>query len=213
MVSGRLLRLHLRARRAPTFLAGVGVVAVLAWIGGNWLASRPYFDGPAARIPVVTLAPLLGATLLAPTLGGADEELERGTPLPWPRWRLGHVLLGATLIGGTLMLAGLRTPEVFGAYALLRNTLGCVGLVAGAAVLLGARLAWVAAFGYVCAVYAAAPRQIGGAAGVWAWPVQPSAVGSSWVVALVLLVVGTAGYRRWGARAGVRKGPFIYKKR
>ncbi|MEO3746949.1 hypothetical protein [Plantactinospora sp. B5E13] len=204
-MTGRLLRLHLRARGAPTFLVGVGVVAVLAWLGGNWLASRPYFDGPAARIPVVALAPLLGATLLAPTLGGADEELERGTPLPWPRWRLGHVLLGATLIGGTLVLGGLRRPEVFGAYALVRNTLGCAGLVAGAAVLLGARLAWVVAFGYVCAVYAATPRQVGGAAGVWAWPVQPSTVEVSWLVAVGLFVVGTVGYLCRGNRAAPGK--------
>ncbi|MEE6260618.1 hypothetical protein [Plantactinospora sonchi] len=200
-MSGRLLRLHLWSRGGTTFLVGVVVVAVLGWLAATWITSRPYFSGPAARIPVVALAPLLGAMLLGPTLGGADEELERGTPLPWPRWRLGHVLFGTTLLGGTLALTGLRAPEIFGAYALLRNTLGCVGLIAGTAVLLGARLAWVAAFGYVCAVYAAAPRQIGGAAGVWAWPTQPSTVEASWLVAVGLFLLGTTAYLCRGARA------------
>lgn len=203
-MTGRLFRLHLRARGAPTFLVGIVVVAVLGWVAASWITSRPYFDDAASRIPVVALAPLLGAMLLAPTLGAVDEELERGTPLSWPRWRLGHVLLGTALVGGTLALTGLRAPEVFGTYALLRNTLGCVGLAAGGALLLGARLAWLPAFGYVCAVYAATPRQVGGAAGVWAWPVQPSGVPSSWLVAAALFVLGVVGYLCRGARGAPR---------
>lgn len=156
---------------------------------------------PAARVPVVALAPLLGALLLGSTLGGADEELERTTPLPWRTWRLGHVLLAALLIGGTLSLTGLHAPEVFGAYALVRNTLAGVGLIAGAAVLLGARRAWLPAFGWVCAVYGATPRQFDGATGWWAWPVAPSTVVASWLAAVALFAVGVAAYLRRGARA------------
>ncbi|MEV0729537.1 hypothetical protein [Polymorphospora sp. NPDC050346] len=199
-MTGRLLLLHLRARGGPAFAAGLVVVTALAWAGGSWLISRPYFDGPAARIPVVALTPLLGALLLAPTLAGAGDELERGTPAPWRHWRAGHVLAAVVVIGTPLALTGLHAPEVFGAYALLRNTLGCVGLVAGAAVLLGARLAWLPAFGYVCAVYGAVPRQVGGAAGIWAWPVQPSGVEASWAVAVALFVAGSASYLWYGAR-------------
>ncbi|MEO3930041.1 hypothetical protein ABGB07_40265 [Micromonosporaceae bacterium B7E4] len=198
----RLLLLHTRARGGPAFLLGVAVVALLAWIAGSWLASRPYFDGPAARIPVVALAPLLGVLLLAPTLGGADEELEHSTPLHWPGWRAGHLLLGVASIGAVLALTGLRAPGVFGAYALVRNTLGYAGLVAAAAVFLGARLAWLPAFGYACAVYAATPRQVGGFAGVWAWPLQPSSVTASWLTVAVVFVPGAAGYLHRGCRIG-----------
>ncbi|MER7006739.1 sigma factor [Dactylosporangium sp. NPDC000555] len=144
------------------------------------------------------------AVLLAPTLAGADDELERGTALPWRRWRLGHLLLAAAAIGGPLALTGLRAPEVFGAYALLRNTLGCVGLVALGATLLGARLAWLPVFGYVCAVYGAAPRQIGGVTGVWAWPAQPSSVTTSWLTAGALFAIGTLWYAARGAQRDAR---------
>ncbi|MEQ4304434.1 hypothetical protein ABNF97_24175 [Plantactinospora sp. B6F1] len=201
-MNGRLLLLHTRARGGPAFALGVAVVAPLAWAAGSWLASRPYFDGPAARIPVVALAPLLGVLLLAPTLGGADEELERGTSLRWPGWRAGHILLGVASIGAALALTGLHAPGVFGAYAMVRNTLGYAGLVAAAAVLLGTRLAWLPAFGYACAVYAARPRQIGGVAGVWAWPLQPSGVTASWLTVAVLFIFGTAGYLHRGCRIG-----------
>ncbi|MEU3455208.1 hypothetical protein ABZ671_16680 [Micromonospora sp. NPDC006766] len=201
--NARLAQLHLRARGGPVFGAGLGLATLLAWSAGDWLASRPYFAGPVARMPVVLLAPLIAAVLLAPTLAGADDELERGTALPWQRWRLGHLLLAAATIGGLLALTGLRAPEVFGAYALLRNTLGCVGLVALGAAFLRARLAWLPAFGYVCAVYAATPRQIGGAAGIWAWPAQPSSVITSWLTAGTLFAFGTL----WYAARGAQRGP------
>ncbi|MEV6925450.1 hypothetical protein AB0M46_13265 [Dactylosporangium sp. NPDC051485] len=202
--AARLAQLHLKARGGPVFGAGLGLATLLAWTGGNWLATRPYFDGPVARIPVVLIAPLIAAVLLAPTLAGADDELERGMALPWRRWRLGHLLVAAAAIGGLLALTGLRAPEVFGAYALLRNTLGCVGLVALGTVLLGARLAWLPVFGYVCAVYAATPRQIGGVAGVWAWPAQPSSVTTSWLTAGTLFAFGTLWYAAHGAQRDVR---------
>ncbi|MGC5032544.1 hypothetical protein [Micromonospora sp. DT229] len=202
--AGRRFALHLTARGGHAFLVGLVVLAVLAWAAGSWLASRPYFGGSVARIPVVALAPLLAAMLLGPSLAGADEDLERGTPLPWRAWRAGHVLLAAILSAAVLSLAGLADPHTFGAYALVRNTLGHTGLVAGAAVLLGARLAWLPAFCYGCAVYAAAPRGTDRVTAIWAWPVQPSSATLSWLVVGVLFVAGTAAYLLLGA--GGRNG-------
>jgi hypothetical protein len=43
---------------------------------------------------------------------------------------------------------------------MVRNTAGYVGLVAGAATLIGARLAWAPAFGYAAVVYIAAPKPL-----------------------------------------------------
>ncbi|MEU4680922.1 hypothetical protein [Micromonospora sp. NPDC023737] len=200
-MTGRLLTLHLRFRGAPMFVAGVGVITLLAWAAGTWLASRPYFDGPAARVPVVALAPLLAALLLGPTLAGADEDLERGTPLPWRVWRAGHLLVAVFVTAAALSLAGLRAPDTYGAHALVRNALGCIGLVAGGAVLLGAQLAWLPAFVYVCAIYAAAPRQTGTAVAAWAWPIQSSTTAASWLTAAMIFAVGAAGYVHGGSRA------------
>lgn len=209
-MTGRLLRLHLRARGASAFVAGVSVITLLAWTGGTWLAGRSFLDGPAARLPVVVLAPLLAAVLLGSTLAGADEELERGTPLRWPAWRAGHVLLAVLAVlavAAALVLTGLRVPETFGAHALARNTFGWIGLVAGATALLGARLAWLPAFGYGCAVYFARPRDTGVFVALWAWPVQPSAAAASWWAASGVLALGLVGYAYRGSAAGRRSRP------
>ncbi|WP_431876858.1 hypothetical protein [Micromonospora marina] len=200
-MTSRLLTLHLRSRGATTFVAGVGVIALLAWAAGTWLASRPYFDGPAARVPVVAVAPLLAALLLGPTLASADEDLERSTPLPWRAWRASHLLVAALATALALSLAGLRAPDTYGAQELVRNALGCIGLVAGGAVLLGVRLAWLPAFVYVCAVYAAAPRQNSAVVAACAWPIQPSTTAASWLTAATIFAVGAAGYVHGGARA------------
>ncbi|WP_028193036.1 hypothetical protein [Salinispora pacifica] len=203
-MTGRLLRLHLRARGASAFVAGASAIALLAWAGGTWLAAQPHLGGPAARLPVVVLAPLLAAVLLGPTLAGADEELERGTPLRWPAWRVGHVLLAVLAVATALALTGLRAPETFGAQALARNTLGWIGLVAGATALLGARLAWLPAFGYGCVVYLAAPRDAGVFVALWAWPVQPATAAASWLAAGGVLALGLAGYAYRGSAVGHR---------
>ncbi|SCG18633.1 hypothetical protein GA0070610_4981 [Micromonospora echinofusca] len=200
-MTSRLLTLHLRSRGASMFVAGVGIITLLAWAAGTWLASRPYFDGPAARVPVVALAPLLAALLLGPTLAGADEDLDRSTPLPWRAWRAGHLLVAAVVTAMALILAGLRAPDTYGAHTLVRNALGCIGLVAGGAMLLGARLAWLPAFVYVSAVYAAAPRQTGVVVTAWAWPIQPSTSTTSWLTAVTIFTVGAAAYLHSGSRA------------
>ncbi|MEV6692115.1 hypothetical protein AB0M35_11685 [Micromonospora sp. NPDC051196] len=205
--------MHLTARGGPAFLVGLVVIAVLAWAAGSWLADRPTFGGSVARIPVVALAPLLAAVLLGPSLAGADEELERGTPLPWRVWRTGHVLLAAVLSAAVLSLAGLADPHTFGAYALVRNTLGHTGLVVGAAALLGVRLAWLPAFCYGCAVYAAAPRGTDRVTAIWAWPVQPSSATVSWLVVGVLFVAGITGYVLRGAGGRHGRWPVLIRSR
>jgi hypothetical protein len=193
-VKGRLLGLHLRARHLYLAAVGVGLVAVLAWLAEQWLVNRPYAEGPGARLPVVAFAPMLAAVLLGPTLAGADEELERATPLAWWRWRLGQVLLSCGVIGGALALTGLSAPDDFGAHALLRNSLACAGLVVASAAALGAQLSWLPAFGYISAVVAASPSRTDTVAQIWGWPVQPSTVDASWWTAVIIFVLGTAVY-------------------
>lgn len=197
----RPVRLHLRARSIPLFTAGLLLIAVLAAIAARWLSTRLYFGGSPARVPVVALAPLLAALLLGPTLAGADESLEPSLPVRWRLIRAGHLTAAAAVVLVALTAAGLPEPAVYGAYALARNTLGCIGLVAGAAALLGSRLAWLPAFSYMCAVYAAAPARDGGWEEIWAWPVQPSHAALSWLTALAAFASGTVLYVRRGARS------------
>jgi hypothetical protein len=193
-------RLHLKARGVPLFLVGLLLVGLLAAVVANWLAARPSLTGAGARIPVVMVAPLLAAVLLGPSLAGADETLERSVAVRWPLIRIGHLTAASALILAALLASGFPEPAVYGLHALARNTLGCVGLVAGAAALLGARLAWLPAFVYICGIYAAAPPRDGGWEEVWAWPAQPSNTAVSWLTALAAFTLGAALYTRRGAQ-------------
>ncbi|MER7836435.1 hypothetical protein ABTY98_11090 [Streptomyces sp. NPDC096040] len=79
-------------------------------------------------------------------------------------------------------------------------------MTAAAAVLLGARLSRLPAFGYVSAVYLGSAGARGSAATVWAWPVQPGAQPGAWAAALGGFAAGCALYVVRGARAGAPRG-------
>ncbi|BFO21584.1 hypothetical protein SHKM778_79720 [Streptomyces sp. KM77-8] len=93
-----------------------------------------------------------------------------------------------------------RPSSPFGPSAMIRNTLGCAGLAAGAVAVLGARLSWLPVFAYVSAVYMGSVSARGTLVPVWAWPVRPAGEQAAWVTAVVLLVAGTALYTVRGAR-------------
>ncbi|RPE43883.1 hypothetical protein EDD90_7101 [Streptomyces sp. Ag109_O5-1] len=117
-------------------------------------------------------------------------------------------LTGLTALAAVLLpLAVLGHPEVFGPPTVIRNTLGCTGVTAAAAVLLGARLSWLPPFAYVGAVYLASAGPHGRWTALWAWPVQPGAQPAAWAAALGAFAVGGGLYVVHGARPeGPRSG-------
>ncbi|MFF7975624.1 hypothetical protein [Streptomyces sp. NPDC007905] len=189
--------LYARSRALPLALAGLAGTAAFAM----WAADRlnTYVD-PYHRVPIIALAPLLASAVIGVSLYSAMDELERTAVRPW--WPRRLVQLGALtgLTAALLSLTVLGHPEVFGPPAAIRNTLGCAGMTAAAAALLGARLSWLPAFGYVTAVYLASSGARGRAATVWAWPMQPGAQPGAWAAALAAFAVGTALYAVRGAR-------------
>ncbi|NEE03434.1 hypothetical protein [Phytoactinopolyspora halotolerans] len=196
----RLVTLHLRARGAPALLLGIVAVALAGWGLADWLVHREPTPTPQARMSVVVVAPLMAATLASPGLGGAAEELERSLPAPWRRYRLVHVLVVAAVIGAVLAVTGLWEPRTYGAAELVRNTLGFTGLIVGAAVVMGTRLAWLPALAYGTAVYAIAPRPIASGTAWWTWPVQPWSAGAAVTVSVGIFVIGLTLYGVLGAR-------------
>lgn len=186
------------ARRLPATALWVAAVAVGAWLAGDWLASRPYFPGPSARVPVAVGGPLLAAVLLARTLAGDDPDLERTAPRFTPAFRTLHALLGASLPALALALALLADPAVFGAAAVVRNTLGLAGLTLLAAVLVPVHLAWAPATLVTFATYLAAGHADGAGVAWWGWLVRPGGADASWAVAGVLLTAGAFLYARRG---------------
>jgi hypothetical protein len=194
-VNGALL--YARSRAVPLALAALAGTAVFA----VWAAGRmdTYLD-PDRRMPIVALAPLLAAAVTGTSLYCASDELDRTAVRPWWPRRL------AQLLGLTALTAALLAPAVlggglaFGPPAMIRNLLGCTGVTAAAAALLGARLSWLPAFGYVSAVYLASSGVRGRAVTVWAWPVQPGHVTGAWVAAGSAFLLGSALYAVRGAR-------------
>ncbi|MEU6878046.1 hypothetical protein [Streptomyces sp. NPDC046712] len=191
--------LYLRSRTVPGALAALlGTAAAAAW-SASWLQSQQGFDH-TARVPVVVLGPLLAASAVGTSLHTPSDELDRTATRPWPPRRLAHVVGLTTLAVLLLALAVPGHAEEFGGLAMVRNTLGSVGVTVAAVALIGARAAWLPTTVYVGSVYLAAPPAPGGAAAVWAWPMQPGPQVGAWVTAVAAFVVGTALYAIRGAR-------------
>ncbi|MEU9385917.1 hypothetical protein AB0D38_35380, partial [Streptomyces sp. NPDC048279] len=163
-------------------------------------------DDPDRRVPVVALAPLLAAAVIGASLYSPSDELDRTAVRPWWPLRLAQLAGLVAMAAVLLPLAVLGHPEAFGPPAVIRNTLGCTGVTAAAAVLIGARLSWLPAFGYVSAVYLGSAGARGRAVAVWAWPVQPGAQPGAWAAALGAFAVGGALYVVRGARAEGPRG-------
>lgn len=187
--------LHLRCRAAPAtalvFLAAAG----LTWAG--YLS-----DDPGLTRMVGLIAVVLGIAVTARTLAGADEELERGTPMPWRLIRAIHLLLLSGSLLGLLaavhLVAGRQAPAVpFG--TLVQAVLALTALTALGAVLFGAHAAWVPSIGWGLLMLAMGPlKSVGGQ--VLTWLVQDPRTVTSTAVAALLTVVGIVAYARRGSR-------------
>ncbi|MBT2417157.1 hypothetical protein J7F01_25770 [Streptomyces sp. ISL-22] len=192
------LLLYARSRTLPRTVAALAATAALAVWAAHGLDA--YLD-PSRRVPVVALAPLAASALIGAGLHSASDELDRTAVRPWWRRRLVHLLALTALAAALLPWAVLGHTSSFGPPAMIRNTLGCVGLTAASAVLLGARLSWLPVFAYVSAVYVAAAGVDGGSVPAWAWLMQPAGERGAWLVALVAFAAGTMLYLLRGARA------------
>lgn len=199
----RLTILHVRARSIPMTVAGVIVLALLAWAAADWLVHAQGSSGPADRWPVAILAPLLAAVIVSAGLSGADEELERTAALRWRRVRAVHVALAVVAVSAALALTGLFEPSTFGAYELARNAAACIGLVAVGTAAFGARLGWIPALAYVLLVLGVAAPTPENA--WWTWPVQQWSAGAANWAAGVVAIVGALGYVWFGSRANTER--------
>ena len=181
----RLLVLHARGRHGAAVAGGLlGVGAATAALG---LAVED------ARAPLAVLAPLVVVSLLAFALAGADPVLERATPWPWPRWRVGE--LGALMLVGAVALV--PTLALGDVGAVLRNAAGLGGLAVLGAAILGARLAWLVPSAWAFGAAAAGPD-----VATWldplVWLVLPPGQGEP--LAAALAVTGAVVHARIGPK-------------
>ncbi|MEU5630307.1 hypothetical protein ACH47C_01880 [Streptomyces rishiriensis] len=155
---------------------------------------------PGWSAPVVALAPLLAAALIGASLYAPSEELDRTAVRPWWPRRLVHLLALSVLACAPPALSVPGDGPAFVAAASLRTLLGCVGVTAAAAVLVGARLSWLPAFCCVGAVHLASGGVRGWAVTVWAWPTRPGQEAGAWLAAGAVFVLGTALHAALGPR-------------
>lgn len=186
----RWLWLHARCRRAwPALAAAVGFVATV-W--GLWLA---YADSRQTDLRLVGVTVMLAVAALTPTLGGADESLDRTGSVRWPARRAGHLLLAAGAVCALLWSTAVVDARFAPLAVVLRDTAGLLGLTALAAAALGAARAWLVPLAWT--LVAAVPwlEPDGKAATQVAyWLVQPADSGAAAACAVVLAAAGLLAY-------------------
>ncbi|GIJ30242.1 hypothetical protein Vqi01_54040 [Micromonospora qiuiae] len=179
--------LYLRSRRVPmTLVAALGGAAV-AW--ALWLA---FADERVVSPVVVVMTVLLMVTVLAPTLAGPDEHLDRTASVRWPWRRALHLLVGLVVIL-VVLLATRHTGARFGPAALVaRDAAGLLGLTALCAAVVGAARSWFLPLGWttVAAMY---PQQGTGGA-IATWQGQPPDNNAAMLAAATLALGGLIAY-------------------
>jgi hypothetical protein len=186
--------LHLRSRGLMWIALVLPVLAGLTAWAANWLVAWPGHGGAIARPPVAVGIPLIVAVLLAVTLAGADVGLERSVPRLTTQLRMVHAAAAVAVCSSLIALAATYQPEVFGALALVRNTLGLFGLVLLTTGLLTVQLNWAPAFVYALVVYFSQPAPTAAGVEWWGWAMQPGRFDASWIVAVGLLTTGVLAY-------------------
>ncbi|MFJ7298585.1 hypothetical protein [Streptomyces sp. NPDC099088] len=196
-VGTRPLALYVRSRGIPTTLAILAGAALLT----AWAANRPdaYLD-PYRRVPLIALAPLLASAAVVGGLHTHSPELDSTAVRPWWPRRLGHLLALSAVAALLLALSVPGHSQQFGAAAMVRNTLGGIGITTVAATVLGARLSWMPTTLYFSAVYLSASSPRVSNATVLAWSMQPGPQRGAWLVGLALFVAGSALCATLGAR-------------
>jgi hypothetical protein len=189
--------LYTRSRGLLALLVTLVCAAALTWWAGN--QSGSYLD-PYRRVPLVSLAPLLASAAVGVSLHHYSPELDRTAVRPWWPRRLAHLLVLTALAAGVLALSVPGHSQEFGAAAMVRNTLGAIGLTAAASVIIGARLSWLPTMLYFSALYMSFSSPRLRTATSVSWSMQSGPQPGAWTVALSLFAVGTLLYVVSGPR-------------
>ncbi|MFD4676065.1 hypothetical protein ACFWNN_40510 [Lentzea sp. NPDC058450] len=185
----RPLALYAKSRNVPSALVVLPVVVLIAW--------------SALRSPWTPLSASLTslAAVLVTTVGlaGQDPELDRSTAVPWPLWRLAHLLLATITATAAVLLVQELGYEPFSAAFVVRDTAGMIGLAGLAAAVAGARLAATAPVLW-WAVAAIMPPGESLTSRIVTWPLgSPDDAATTWTAALLFLA-GITAYSVKGSR-------------
>lgn len=197
------LRLYLKNHHAGRgaigmLLTGVGTTALAGAVVG-----LPSLVGADQRlVPVLLVAPLLGAVLGGSTLHSAMTEFDQLAAIDLRVVRLLHCLVLVVVATGVylpgLWFGSLQPHEIALA---VRNSMGYLALYLLAAAALGVRAAWSLPLLY-CAGVAVYASTSSSDLPWWAWPVDPQSRPDEWLWVVLSGLLGVALVTRAGARDG-----------
>ncbi len=195
----KALALYLRSRAVPATAAAVLVCAVALWALGLLV------DHPQGRVLVALLVALAATTAIAPSLAGADHDLDRASAIAWPPRRAAHVTVAGATILGLLAATALVGPQMASTGQIARNVAGLTGLVAVGAVILGAARAPLVPVIWTALVLQYAPPMGDPPTRppykvMLTWMVQPADARMAMIAAVVLAAAGTIAYAVLGSR-------------
>src|SRR5262245_24972102 len=128
----RALSLYLRSRAVPATVA-----VVLGCAGAMWALGLAVHH-PLARALAALLITLAATTAISRGLAGPDHDLDKAAAIAWPPRRAAHIIVAGVAVLGLLAAAALAGKPMADMGQLLRNVAGLTGVLALAAVLLGA---------------------------------------------------------------------------
>ncbi|MGC5030459.1 hypothetical protein [Micromonospora sp. DT229] len=179
--------LYLRSRRVPLALAAALGGATLVWALHLAFAEEREI-APTAVVMTV----LLMVAVLAPTLAGPDDDLDRTASMRWP-WRRAAHLLAVLLVALGVLLVTRYTGARFGPVALVvRDAAGLLGLTALCATVVGAARSWFLPLGWTTVAALYPMTGTWGAAATW--QSQPPDNGTATLVAAILALGGLVTY-------------------
>lgn len=200
----RLFALYLRSRRSGFAAVGLIAVAILGWIGAEWMLRMPSFGGASggALIPVLLLMPILSGCAIALTTPSPFGETEQVASRSLPALRLAH--LSILLLWAALTFAVVARHWAYPAaeLTLARNLAGFTGLALLGAWLLGGRLSWVLPIAYG-GVVTVTGRDAPNSFAWWSWAIRPGDDALAVLLAMAALVIGLTAVSLLGTRERV----------
>ncbi len=186
------LALYLRSRRAPGALAGAA-----AGTAAMWTLARATSQGSPPGVTFAVITVLLAVLVLAATLGGPDDALDRTAARPWAALRAAHLLVVAAVAAAMLLATQLADTGFGPAGLVVRDAVGLVGLTAMCAPVLGAARAWFLPLGWTIAA-GIQPVSSSVLTEVLTWQSQSPGSAPAALAAAVLAVGGLTAYALLG---------------
>lgn len=196
-----MTKLYVKSRQLRQAVLLLLVLGIIAWAWGQYQLHLPSLrTSETVLVPVILVVPLASAIVIGLSTRTWLSDIESISPRRLAWWRLAHALILCAIGAAFLVPAMDSGHSSYGALAALRNILGYTGLAYLCASVAGGELSWMLPLAY------ALPAPLFGvnedrSIASWAWSLQPAGSYTSWVWALVFIVIGIGAFVAHAPRA------------